>query len=103
MAEWLEIIFKVGGVVALLAVTVYVSRTSAATLKNKVLPELEEIRITLAAIKLHISGVLELKKRVDEDHDKLVVLGEKHDGLQKGVSTIRKDFKEHVTLYHTKS
>lgn len=103
MAEWLEVAFKIGGVIALLAVTVYVSRSNAKTLENKVLPELESIKLNLTAINLHMNGVVDLKKRFDEDHDNLVVLKANHEGLQKGVNTIRKDLKDHVTLYHSKS
>lgn len=103
MEPWIALAFKIGSVVAVLAVTVYTSKSNSKTLNTKVLPELESMRLNLAAINLHMNGVTDLKKRFDEDHDKLVVVAERHDGLQKGVNIIRKEFKDHVTLYHTKN
>lgn len=102
MVDLIRLVIEIGTIISALAVTVYISKSNATTIKTKILPELEDIKVNLTAIKLHLAGVMELKKRSDEDHDKLVVLTEKAKGIQTGLTTVRTDFQEHVKQKHSK-
>lgn len=94
MTDLLDIAWKIGGVISLLAVTVYIARRNDKLINDKILPDMESIKVNLSAINLHLQSVIELKRRADEDHDKLVVTMEKHAGLQMGVNGIRRDIEK---------